>query len=187
MERFNNSKIKRNLFVTVVIFLTFVIITLIYGFFLSNDENLNENTEAEKLDGISNLDNIVKEGPLDINQGNYEEGEENNNSQSDDEFIFKMNKKIVFETPKSLGNVQIENPIFNQYNFYVEVKLKDNDKIIYKSPILEPNHHIDNDYLILNLNKGTYNAIATIFIIKPESDEVIAQNNAEIQIKIKKN
>ncbi len=127
---------------------------------------------------VSELDNLVQKGPLD----------ENKNKQIDDndpeEFIFTINRKIVFKNSNSLGNVKIENSASNQYNFYVEIKLKNQEEVIYKSPVLEPDYHIESDYLIKKLGKGTYNSVATVFVVDPQTDEVVAEQQADIVIKI---
>lgn len=200
MEKFYTDNNKKNLFITLVIFLTIILLTAIFSILVLDidfDDEIESQvdktdiiTTNEKIpmNEVSELKNIVEQGPLDENKN------KKYNDNNEDEFIFLINKKITFKNSSSLGNVKIENPSTNKYNFYVTIKLKDNNNltnnnsdedIIYKSPILEPNQHITNDYLIKKLKKGSHKAIATIFVIDPETEEELAQNQLQIEIRIK--
>lgn len=180
MEKFYSNNSRKNLFITLFIVLLIVISTLVYIFFIASNNSSENIPVAEEVLVDDEIDNNVQEGPL---------NGRNAISSNDDEkeFSFTMNKKMSFKNSKSLGDIKIENPASNKYNFYVEIKLKDKDDIIYKSPILEPNHHIKNDYLIVKLNKGVYDAVATIFVINPETEDVVAKSNMNVEIKISKN
>ena len=178
MEKFVSENNKKNLFITFIIFFVLILVTVIYSNFFNNNITESENI---LLDEDSRLETVVEEGPIEKNNKNKK-----NNDSDEDEFIFIINKKIVFKDSKSFGNVKIENPETNKYNFYVTVKLDNSDDIIYQSPVLEPNQHIKNDYLSTKLSKGLYKAVATIFVIDPETKEELAQNQVNIQIQIKK-
>lgn len=193
MEKFySDNNNKKDFFIVFVMILTLISGTVLYSIFAIDiddefddgvDYDMNaENNKDIPFDEVSELNNIVEEGPLDGNKT------KNNTSSGEDEFIFVINRKIIFKNSESFGNVKIENPITNKYNFYVTMKLKDgdDDDIIYKSPVLEPNHHIKNDYLIKKLSKGLHKAEATIVVIDPETEEELAQNQVEIEIQIKK-
>lgn len=178
MEKFYSNNSKKNLFINLFIVLILIISTLIYIIFVAG---YNSEEGTQDIPTYDEIGNNVKEGPL--NDGDAI----NNNKSGKGEFSFTFNKKINFKNSKSLGNIKIENPASNKYNFYVEIKLKDKDDIIYKSPILEPNQHIENDYLIAKLGKGVYNAVATIFVVNPETEEVVAKSNVDVEIKVNKN
>lgn len=182
MEKFYSNNERRNFFITCIIILTLISLTLVYVFFYNNEEhNIVNNDQKDVTDEFRHdNNNIVKQGPL---------NEKHDNSYGSDknEFSFTINKDIIFKDVKSFGNIKIENPAFNQYNFYVEIKLKGQDEIIYKSPILKPDQHIEGDYLNLNLNlkKGAYDAIATIFVVDVETEELITKSDVNVNIKIK--
>ena len=176
MEKFYSENNKKNFFITLVIFLILIVSTVICsGFLVDNIDVSNNETDED-----SKPETIVEEGPIESNNKN------NNNNSEEDEFVFVVNKKIVFKNSKSFGNVKIENPASNKYNFYVIIKLDDSDEIIYKSPVLEPNQHIKNDYLTKELSKGLYKAVATVFVIDPGTEEELAQNQIDIELQIKK-
>lgn len=175
MEKFYSENGKKNLIIILVTFLILIAGTISYVFFIDN--NL-ENGYDKTLTELENINYGVEEGPLD--DGNKKSDKKG----SEEDFIFTINKKITLKNSESLANLKIENPETNKYNFYVEIKL--NDDVIYKSPILEPNQHIQRDYLNNKLKKGIYEVVATIFVIDPETEEIVAQNDNNIEIKINK-
>lgn len=182
MEKFFKPSDKKNFVIVLIIFLFLVLSTVLYICFFdysSNEENLeiNQNKDVPMTE-VTEFENVVEEGPLSDSQQSRDV--------NDDDFTFTINKSIIFKNASSLGNVKIENPKSNKYDFYVEIKLKNKDEVVYKSPILEPNQHITNDYLMVKLNKGSYESVATIFVIDKESNEIVAQENFEVTIKIKK-
>lgn len=189
VEKFYSEKNnKKNLFVIVFIFFTLVTLAVFY-IFMSSESNLAENFKENKeipMSEVFELDNVVQDGPLDENKGTKADAQNDQDDQDDDEFVFVINKKVVFKSASSLGDIKIENPATNKYNFYIEIKLKDDEEIIYKSPELKPNQHIKSDYLIKKLSKGTHDSIATVFVVDPETHQVIAEQQTNIQIKIKK-
>ena len=183
MEKFFKPSDKKNFVIVLIIFLFLVLSTVLYVCFFdgwTNEENLKVNQNKDvPMTEVTEFENVVEDGPL-------SDSKQNSSNVDDDDFTFTMNKNIIFKNASSLGNVKIENPKSNKYDFYVEIKLKDRDDVVYKSPILEPNQHITNDYLMVKLYKGSYESVATIFVIDKESNEVVAQENFEVTIKIKK-
>ena len=182
MERFYTIYDKRNMWIILIIILSLILSTIGYIFFIHEDNKFLEvssNVEMEEIDDEIKEYNPIKDGPL--------EGSKKTRNNESTNFSYTLNSFIRFKASKSLGDIKIENPGTNKYNFFVVIKLKDKEEVIYKSPILKPNQHIDEDYLIAKLDKGTYEAIATIFVTKSESNdenESITQCNQEIKIKI---
>ena len=77
-------------------------------------------------------------------------------------FSFEINSRPIFKNGESEGNIRIANPPYNKYLITVEIKLDDNNKIVFKSGEILPNHYIEYAKLNRKLKAGEHNATATI-------------------------
>ncbi len=116
---------------------------------------------------------------------------------TEQEIIDELNKKVQegmfnisiasvveFEDGTSEGEVKIENSPANSYLMQVDITLDDDGTVVYESPILEPNHHIQTAPLSVDLDKGTYNATAVFHALDPVSEEELGQAAAKIVIAV---
>lgn len=71
-----------------------------------------------------------------------------------------INPRPVFENGRSEGRLCIQNIKQNHVNYIITIKLDDNQKQIYESGLLRPDHFIDKAELDVNLHKGVYPATA---------------------------
>ena len=99
-------------------------------------------------------------------------------------FSFEINSRPVFKDGKSEGNLRIANPPYNKYLITVEIKLDDNNKIVFKSGEILPNHYIEYAKLNRKLKAGEYNATATINAYDTESGEYKGTSAAKLIIKV---
>ena len=99
-------------------------------------------------------------------------------------FSFEINSRPVFKSGGSEGNLRIANPPYNKYLITVEIKLDDNNKIVFKSGEILPNHYIEYAKLNRKLKAGEYNATATINAYDTESGEYKGTSAAKLIIKV---
>ena len=99
-------------------------------------------------------------------------------------FSFEINSRPIFKNGESEGNIRIANPPYNKYLITVEKKLDDNNKIVFKSGEILPNHYIEYAKLNRKLKAGEYNATATINAYDTESGEYKGTSAAKLIIKV---
>ena len=99
-------------------------------------------------------------------------------------FSFEINSRPIFKDGKSEGNLRIANPPYNKYLIKVEIKLDDNNKQVFESGEILPNHYIEYAKLTKKLKAGEYNATATINAYDIESGEYKGTSAAKLIIKI---
>lgn len=89
----------------------------------------------------------------------------------------------TFEDGTKEGNLNIVNPISNSVYLDVEIILDDTGAVIYNSGAIPPNSYIDSDKLSIVLEKGEYQATATVHAYDPENPEV-EYNQSEFSLVI---
>jgi hypothetical protein len=153
-----------------------------------NNENNNDPPIAEILNDNAINDSVVRDGPLEDSDIAISEDQFNKNTEKDkDNFTYKINSNIKFKNSTSPGEFKIENPSTNKHSLKVEVKTKDAETLVYVSPLLKPNQHITSDVLKEHLSKGKYDAIATIYVVDTETEDVITSIDQDIILKINNN
>ena len=99
-------------------------------------------------------------------------------------FSFEINSRPIFKDGKSEGNLRIANPPYNKYAIEVEIKLDSNDKTVFKSGQIKPNHYIEYANLTRNLKAGEYDATAIINAYDSETKEFKGTSAAKLIIKV---
>lgn len=99
-------------------------------------------------------------------------------------FSFEINSRPIFKDGKSEGNLRIANPPYNKYLIKVEIKLDDNNKKVFESGEILPNHYIEYAKLTKKLKAGEYNATATINAYDIESGEYKGTSAAKLIIRV---
>ena len=99
-------------------------------------------------------------------------------------FSFEINSRPIFKNGESEGNIRIANPPYNKYLITVEIKLDDNNNIVFKSGEILPNHYIEYAKLNRKLKAGEHNATATINAYDTESGEYKGTSAAKLIIKV---
>ena len=99
-------------------------------------------------------------------------------------FSFEINSRPIFKDGKSEGNLRIANPPYNKYLIKVEIKLDDNNKKVFESGEILPNHYIEYAKLTKKLKAGEYNATATINAYDTESGEYKGTSAAKLIISV---
>ena len=99
-------------------------------------------------------------------------------------FSFEINSRPIFKDGKSEGNLRIANPPYNKYAIEVEIKLDSNDKTVFKSGQIKPNHYIEYAKLTKKLKAGEYDATAIINAYDSETKEFKGTSAAKLIIKV---
>ena len=160
---------KRNKILIIIL----VIITIISVVFLINNNKNKVNVSGGILqEGI--IPGYTEEQIKEILQRKADESS----------FSFELNSRPIFKDGKSEGNLRIANPPYNKYLITVEIKLDDNNKIVFKSGEILPNHYIEYAKLNRKLKAGEYNATATINAYDTESGEYKGTSAAKLIIKV---
>lgn len=95
-------------------------------------------------------------------------------------FNFNINSKVTLKD-KSM-NIELQNPPSNYYNMKVEIKLVDDNKVVYKSGLLKPNQYIEDAKIRTNLNIGEYKALATLTAYNPKTNQVEGKVEVDLLI-----
>ena len=112
----------------------------------------------------------------------YEDYPVNTDPQS---FYYLIGSNIVLNRPGAQGSLMIENTTGNTCQMKVTLALQDTGEVIYTSPILSPDQHIEKDYLDVELEEGTYDVVATILALDPDSGETMGTFSEQITVEIK--
>ena len=99
-------------------------------------------------------------------------------------FSFEVNARPFFENSSSEGNFRIANPPYNAYAIEVEIKLDENQKTVFKTGKLAPNHYIEKAKMFIELPAGEYPATATINAYSTETNEFIGTSSARLIITV---
>lgn len=103
-----------------------------------------------------------------------------------DDGMFNISIASVVEFPSgtSEGELRIENVPGNQYLMRVVINRDDTGAQIYETDLIEPNYHIQADSLDVDLPAGTYPCTAVFYAYDPETEEMIGQAGAKIDIRV---
>ena len=99
-------------------------------------------------------------------------------------FSFKINPRPLFKDGNSEGNLQIVNPVYNNYPFVVAIFLSENGKLIYESGGILPNHHIADAKLSIPLVKGDHEAVAYFYAFDPESYAYCGKTAVNLRLQV---
>ena len=99
-------------------------------------------------------------------------------------FNISINTAPTFENGGAEGPLMIENVPGNRYLMQVQITLDDTGELIYETGLIEPNHHIQNAKLDVELGKGEYLATAVFNAYDPETEEYIGSAGAKLTITV---
>lgn len=104
---------------------------------------------------------------------------------SESMLAISINSSPVFKDGKSKGTLRIENAPNNRYNMKVRITMNSDGKEIYHSDAIKPAQVIKEDYLDVELKKGTYPCTATFEAYDSETNEKAGEASAKLNIKVK--
>ena len=156
----------------IVITLLIVIIPLSVVFIIDNNKNKPNVVGGILHEGV--IPGYTEEDIKEILQRKADESS----------FSFEINSRPIFKNGKSEGNLRIANPPYNKYAIEVEIKLDSNNKSVFKSGQIDPNHYIEYAKLTKKLKAGEYDATAIINAYDTESGEFKGTSAAKLIIRV---
>ena len=121
---------------------------------------------------------VVEEGRL----PGYEDSPVNNDGRY---FYYQLCKEVTFNKPTAPGNVLIENTTGNTCDMQVEYQLADDGTVIYTSPMLKPGQHLLEDKLSAELEEGSYDVVAKIYVYDQETGDIKDDFSENITVVVK--
>ncbi len=97
-------------------------------------------------------------------------------------FNISIASAIVFETADGEGEARIENIAANNYHMQVDIFLKDSEKPIYSSKLIQPGYSIEKIKLNQKLQPGEYEATAIFSAITKDEMKLFGTAGAEIKL-----
>lgn len=85
---------------------------------------------------------------------------------------------------QSEAELRIENVPGNRYLMQVEIARDDTGEVVYKTGLIEPNHHIQRTKLDADLDAGTYPCTASFYAHDVDTEELIGQAAAKMTITV---
>lgn len=82
-----------------------------------------------------------------------------------------------------MGTLQIENNPNNKYSQEVTITRDDTGETIYRSGLIDPNYHIQEDVLLEDLDAGDYDCTAS-FVAYDEEHQAVGSAAAKIVVSI---
>lgn len=164
------KKRKTGLVIVLVIAIILIAAAVMFALFTCNGENEGSRRAGTlgQLEGKTReeiqaeLDRVVEEGMFNISIASVAQ----------------------FADGASEGELRIENVPGNRYLMQVDIVLEDTGETVYESGIIEPDHHIQKDRLLVNLPKGSYDAIATFRALDPSTEEEVGTAAAKMVIQV---
>jgi|LSQX01.3.fsa_nt_gb hypothetical protein len=104
----------------------------------------------------------------------------------ENQFAFRINANPVFTADCKSGNLRIENPARNIYCMQAELILDETGEILYSSPLIRPNQHIEHVGLARQLKSGNYAATVRFIAIHPDTNAYMGEVAAAISLSVGK-
>lgn len=164
------KKKKHQLVTGIVILLLLLLLALVAWQLWPHETALERSVRAElgQLEGKSN-DEILAELNRVVEEGNMS---------------ISININPTFLNGTSEGTLQIENSPANLYAQNVDITLDETQQLLYSSGLLDPNYHIQEDKLLVDLDPGNYDCTATFTAYDLETHAVMGQAAAKISITV---
>lgn len=98
---------------------------------------------------------------------------------------YTVNASPVFENGAAKGNLMLESPANNINYIEFVISLDETGEVLYQSGLLKPNQYITEDYLLVDLDKGSYPCTVDITLYDPETLEAKGMTQAGITVTVK--
>lgn len=127
----------------------------------------------------------IKGGNEDALQSGRMPGYEDKEINSDpDTFIYRFSSDITLETPEAPGSIMVENDPGNSCPMQLCYYMEDTEELIYVSPMIYPDEHIETDTLSKKLKKGEYKVNAVISVYDDATMELKTTFHEEVTLTV---
>ncbi|WP_139651340.1 hypothetical protein [Raoultibacter phocaeensis] len=97
-------------------------------------------------------------------------------------FNISITSKVEFADGLSEGELRIENVPGNRYLMQVDITRDDTGELVFRSGMIEPNHHIQKAKLDQDLDPGEYECTALFSAHDPETEDLVGRAGAKLTI-----
>ena len=98
-----------------------------------------------------------------------------------------MNTNVYLDDGGSEANLLIQNSEHNPGPIQVDIRTVDTDELLYSSEVIPVGYKIENAPLLIDLDAGTYDCMATFTVLDPDDeDREINKVNLAVQVTVKK-
>lgn len=104
--------------------------------------------------------------------------------QDANKFNIAIASRIEFDSADGTGLAYIENAPKNAYNMQVTITDEQTGDVLYRTGIIEPNHHIDSIKLDRTLDTGEHRVLARFTALDPQTGEEAGQAGAIVTLVI---
>lgn len=173
VTRSKKSKAKSRKMITAIVVLLLLLIAGLLGYHFfgkgPDDAVVLENSVKAELGQLENKSNEEIEAELNriIDEGSM---------------AISINLNPVFAEGTKEGTLRIENSPANHYAQEVVITLDETGEELYRSGLLLPNYHIQNDVLAVDLPEGEYEC--TALFTAYDTDKLTTVGNATAKIRI---
>jgi cell division protein YceG involved in septum cleavage len=152
----NESKNEKKsiLIVAIILLLVVIIIGLVFAMVMKDKDDI-------KITASNYEPPIVEEGS--IEKKSVEQIKQELQTQVDQSIINMYLNATPSLDSEGFYNIGIESNQRNINNYIVEIVELKNEKVIWKSPLIEPNHHIKKAKMFVDLPKGSKTKCLVIF------------------------
>lgn len=99
-------------------------------------------------------------------------------------FCYLLNSDVTLDSPEAQGSIMVENDPGNNCPMQLCYYLDDTEELIYVSPMLAPDQHIELDALSKKLKKGEYKVNAVISVYDDETLELKTTFHEEVTLTV---
>lgn len=187
MENEGNKGRKKKIAIISIILLVVIALLIIIGFKSCNNGIDMDQLRKQIQDAQAKLDDSINGGKQsgDLDTSNAKEIKMELQKKTDDSYMnYKINVNPVFKDAKSVGNLMIENTNGNKGLLQVEIIDENTKETMYKSPVMSPNEHIQEDKLSKEFTKGKYPAIAYFRSYDPDTKQLMGEAGFKINITV---
>ena len=96
---------------------------------------------------------------------------------------YRLNPAPVFVKGGEAGDFCLENPAANLYPIQMDVELEDGT-LAASSPVLPPDSHVESIPLLAALPAGVHEAEARIFVLDPDSGEILGYVSCPVTLTV---
>lgn len=168
--------------------LSFICIVLIaFGVFLfvngtsrTSDIQTQGNASGNLIHPVYNVEDLDKDAKTGILPG----APTNEPSPGKDSFGWRVNSSLSFRADGVGGELNLQNPPFNQYLAVAELCLKNDPNVLYRSRYIAPNQYIEEITLEHTPPSGMHQAVLYLNLVDPQTLRVIDILESPVEITI---
>lgn len=106
------------------------------------------------------------------------------NPDPESSFWYSINSDVILDSPEAPGNIMAENNPGNVHPMQLCYYMEDTEELIYVSPMIAPDQHVETDALAKKLKKGEYKINAVISVYDDETMDLKTTFHEEVNLTV---